>query len=105
MASLMFNGTSLGEEGMKRWDHYGCVDGSNRSHHHFSFLFSLLQVSSSIPRRKRMNSLPWNDVVSSAEMGIFILLYEVLTFSNWALIHENLLLFLMSPLDQLQLDP
>jgi len=53
-----------------------------------------------------MNNPSWNNVVSSAAMGIFILPPEVLIFSNWVLIHGNLLsFFLISPLDQLQLDP
>jgi hypothetical protein len=50
-------------------------------------------VGSSIPRRKRMNNPSWNNIVSSAAMGIFILSPEVLIFSNWVLIHGNLLSF------------
>jgi len=52
-----------------------------------------------------MNSPLWNDIVSLAEIDIFIVPSEVLTFSNWALIHENLLFYIISPLDQLQLGP
>jgi hypothetical protein len=37
-------------------------------------------------------------------LGIFIFPPEVLTFSNWALIHENLFFLLISPMDQLQMD-
>ena len=82
-----------GERGLETWDDFGCVDGYTKGHHHFSFFFSLLQVGSSIPRRKRMNNPSWNNIVSSAAMGIFILSPEVLIFSNWVLIHGNLLSF------------
>ena len=59
--------------------HSGLDDGSNRGHRFFLFF---VQLASSFPRRKRMNSPPWNDAVSLAEMGIFILPPEVLMFCN-----------------------
>jgi hypothetical protein len=52
-----------------------------------------------------MNSPPWNDIVSLAEIDIFIFPSQVLTFRNWALIHGNVFFYILSPLDQLQLSP
>jgi hypothetical protein len=45
-----------------------------------------------------MNSPPWNDAISSAELGIFNLPPKFLMFCNQVLTFENI--FLISPLDQ-----